>query len=625
MTLHLGPSGRPPQIRLAILGHVDHGKSTVVGRLLDATGALPEGKVAAVRAAADRRGMPFEWAFVTDALKTERDQGVTIEAAHIQIRRPGRDLLLVDAPGHRAFLRNMLSGAASCDAALLVIDAGEGMGEQSRRHALLAGMLGLERVIVAVNKMDLAGFDPVRFAAIRAEITGFFQRLGGTAPVAVLPLAARDGDGIVTPGPRLAWYDGPSLLAAIDALPLPEGLDSAPLRLPVQDVYRFDDRRVIAGRIESGTLAVGDTILISPVGGTARVTRIELWPAQLERAQSGRSVAIELDAPLFADRGEVISHPHDPPMLSDVFRARIFWLDAHPLEAGRRLTLRLGTRAAPVEVETILSGLDPDTLAETPGGAIPGDAVGMVVLRSPALLALDSAAGQPRAGRFMLSDDGRPVGGGLIDMSPYPDQRRVLTRRASNLTPLVHRVDAEMRRARNRHAGGVLWLTGLSGAGKSTLAQALEPLLFQAGYQTYLLDGDNIRNGLCRDLGFLPEDRAENIRRVGEVAALFADAGMLVISAFISPYRADRARAQAAAGQNFHEIYIKASLDTCEGRDNKGLYARARRGEIADFTGISAPYECPLHPVLTIDTDVLNIGESVADLLAYVKRCFPLE
>ena len=609
-------------LRVAIVGHVDHGKSTLVGRLLHDTGSLPHGKVEAIRAMSERRGMPFEWAFLMDALQAERDQGITIDTSQIWFKTEKRDYVIIDAPGHKEFLKNMITGAAASDAALLVIDADEGVKEQSRRHGYLLHLLGVRQVAVAVNKMDLVAYGEARFAAIETEYRAYLAGIGVT-PTYIIPIAARDGQNIVAQGERMLWYKGPHVLEALERFQVVTQPTHLPLRMPVQDVYKFDDRRIIAGRIESGSLKVGDRVVFSPSNKAVRVKSIEAWAApQPTEAHAGQSVGITLDDQIFVERGDVASHEDNPPAESDVFEARLFWLGTEPLKPGSRWTLRFNTRQIPATVERIRRTIDADALEAREASEVPRDAIADVVIRATGLVALDEHTHLARTGRFVLADRGITVAGGLAALGPYPDQRNLVTVRSTNVTAEAHRVDAARRAARNRHKPGVLWLTGLSGAGKSTLAMALEQRLFEEGWQVYVLDGDNVRRGLNANLGFSPNDRAENIRRVGEVAALMADAGMLVVTAFISPYRADRERARAAAkaaGVAFNEVWVKADMAVCEARDPKGLYARARKGEIGDFTGVSAPYEEPAVAELVVDTAVGGVEECVAALAAHVR------
>lgn len=609
-------------MRIVIVGHVDHGKSTLVGRLFHDTGSLPDGKLEQIKAMCERRGMPFEWAFLMDAFQSERDQGITIDTAQIWFKTPKRDYTIIDAPGHREFIKNMITGAASAEAAIMLIDAGQGVQQQSRTHAFLLNLLGVRQIVVVVNKMDLVGNAEASFQAIKSEYLRYLEEIG-IVPNFVIPAVARDGDNVVHRSERMAWYDDATLIRALDSFRSQRDLGDLPLRLPIQDVYKFDDRRILAGRIASGRLRVGDRILFSPSNKVARVRSIEAWNAvSPNEAEPGQSVGITTDEQLFIERGEIASHQDHAPIETNVFHGRLFWLSRAPLMQGGSYRLRMQTRDVQVTIERIEAIYDPDALSQRPAAKVERNEIADVVLRSYAMLALDDVEQNPRTGRFVLSDGVNIVAGGTISMRDYPDQRELVTVRSTNITAVAHRLTSAQRIARNGHTGGVLWFTGLSGAGKSTIAMAVEQELFRRGYQTYVLDGDNVRRGLNSNLSFSPEDRAENIRRVGEVAALFADAGQIVVTAFISPYRSDRHRARAAAKEHFHEIYIKASLATCETRDPKGLYRRARAGEIAEFTGVTAPYETPESAELTIDTDRLTIEESVAAVLEYVDRNF---
>ncbi len=609
-----------PTLRLVVTGHVDHGKSTLIGRLLHDTDALPEGKEASIRAACKRRGMPFEFGFLLDALQAERDQGITIDTTQIWFRTAARTVVIIDAPGHRDFVRNMLTGAAQADAAILVVDAEEGVREQTRRHGALLALIGVRQVVVAVNKMDRTGYDRAAFARLAEDLRAYLARLD-LSPSAIVPVTARDGDNIAGRSDRMAWYDGPTVLQAMDGLAVETDPANTPLRLPIQDIYKFDERRILVGRVESGRLAAGDTLLFSPHNVTARVKRLEGWPdLPGQVAGAGQTVGFTLEDQVFVERGSLASHAGRPPKESDVCRARILWLDRAPLLAGRALTLRLTTASHAVTVQSIDGVTDLDSLDLAPAGSVPQLALGHVTLRSARMMALDDDPTLPRTGRFALVDGDRVVAAGRASMAGYADQRALVTMKGTNLAAVAHRVDAAQRRARNGHAGAVIWLTGLSGAGKSTIAIEAESRLFAAGFQVYVLDGDNLRTGLNANLGFSPEDRAENIRRVGEVAALMADAGMVVVTAFISPYRSDRERARKAAGDRFCEVHVAADLETCEDRDPKGLYARARAGEIRDFTGIDAPYEPPEVADLVLDTGAESVEDSVARLVAFVQQ-----
>ncbi len=613
-------------LRIVIVGHVDHGKSSLIGRLLHETGYLPPGKYEELVEVSRRRGMPIEWSFVLDAFQAERDQAVTIDTTQIWFKSEQRDYVIIDAPGHREFLKNMVSGAASADAAILVVDAAEGVREQTRRHGYLLHLLGIRQVTVVVNKMDLVGYDSGRFGAVSRDVTRYLGEIG-VEPANIVPISARGGDNVAERSAKTSWYDGPTLLEALDDFETVKRPDDQPLRMPVQDVYKFDDRRIIVGRIESGVLRVGDTLLFSPSNKTVRVKSIESWNRSVPpvEAHPGESVGITLDEQIFLERGEIASHLEAPPLLTTVFRATLFWLGRHPLEIGKTYKLKLATQEARVRVQTIERIIDTDSLAGRAGERVERNQVAEVVLRSGSFLALDEYRTLARTGRFVLVDDYDTAGGGVVSMEGYPDQREALTVKSTNVHEDDHRIGRDSRTQRNGHCGGVLWFTGLSGAGKSTLAMEVEQELFRKGYQVYVLDGDNVRTGLNANLGFSPEDRAENIRRVGEAAALFADAGLICITAFISPYQADRNRARAAAEDGFHEIYIKADLQTCEMRDPKGLYMKARAGEIRDFTGVSAPYEPPESPELVVDTVKLSVDECVQSIVDYIEQHFVLK
>jgi bifunctional enzyme CysN/CysC len=543
------------------------------------------------------------------------------------VDRLPRGHAFIDASDEPALLQSMAAGA---EVAILALDAGEGFGEKARRRAYLLHLLGIGPVAVAVTQMERVDFDQGRFAEVARAVAGYSAAID-RAPVAVVPVSARDGDNIAERSARMAWYEGATVLEALGRCEAVSAPAAQPLRFPVRDARKLDGRRVLAGRVESGVLRVGDRLLFSPSNKIARVRSIEVSegdPAPPHggagEARAGESIALTLEDPLFIERGEVASHEDQPPQLSTVFRATLCWLAGTPLEVGQRYTLKLATHEGAVTVQSIEGIVDIGTLARRPGNRVEPNAVAEVVLRSRRVLALDEHRSLARCGRFVLLEGETVVAGGIVSMKGYPDQRQALEVRATNVTNVEHRVAAASRAQRDGHLGGVLWFTGLSSAGKSTLAMEVEQRLFIKGYHVYVLDGDNVRRGLNVNLGFTPGDRAENIRRVGEVAALFADAGFICISAFISPYRADRERARHAAGEAFHEIFIDADLETCERRDPKGLYKKARAGEIADFTGVSAPYEAPTAPELRVDTANHSIDECIAQILEYVESAFAL-
>jgi bifunctional enzyme CysN/CysC len=613
----------PEQLKIVIVGHVDHGKSTLVGRLLNDTGSLPEGKLDKVKAACARRGMPFEWAFVMDGLQAERDQNITIDTAQIWFRTPKRQYVIIDAPGHKEFLKNMVTGAASAEAALLLIDAHEGVQEQSRRHGFLLSLLGIRQIVVLVNKMDLMGHRQEVFDAIEREYRAFLQPLG-VVPHRFIPIAAFHGDNVTKPSPTMPWYTGPTVLATLDEFESSAAVQNLPLRFPIQDVYRFDARRILAGKVESGVLRVGDRLLFSPRNKSSVVKSIEGWPGgPRQEALAGESIGVTLTEQIFVDRGQMASHEDHAPIETDVFNAKLFWLGRQNLEVGRKLKLKLTTIEVECQIQSIEKLIDSSTLQEqdVARGFLARNDVAEVTIRTKSPIAFDRYDRIVATGRFVLVDHRQVCGGGVVIPGEYPDRRSVMADvKSQNITWVAGKVTRQEREARNRQKGAVIWLTGLSGSGKSTIAGDLERELFKMGFHTYVLDGDNIRHGLSANLGFSPEDRTENIRRVGEVAKLFADAGVLVITAFISPYRDDRrlVRGLLTEGE-FIEVFVNAPLAVCEQRDPKGLYKKARAGEISQFTGISAPYEAPEQPELTIHTDQQTVAECVTQVMDYLR------
>jgi bifunctional enzyme CysN/CysC len=615
------------KFNVVMVGHVDHGKSTLVGRLVHDTGGLLEGKLDALRHMSSKRGMPFEWAFLLDAFQAERDQGITIDTSQIRFKSTKREYLVIDAPGHEEFVKNMITGASAADGAVLVVDAVDGVREQTRRHGYLLRLLGVRQVLAVINKMDLAGFSERRFGEVRREVVSYLGELGFEhEKIAVIPVAARDGDNIVVRSACMSWYRGPVLLEALDNFYSAVERDHEPLRFLVQDVYKFDDRRIVAGRVESGIISVGDDIIFSPSGKCARVKSIEAWnvvPTKV-RSRAGESIGLTLDSEIFVERGQIGSHDQDRPMLTNIFRANLFWLGRKALVEGARYKMRLGTAEYVVVVERLENVIDVSDLTRHDSNQLGRNGIGVVVFRSRGLIALDPFETHNHTGRFVLIDEFSIVGGGLVDMTGFVDQSAAHTVRSSNIRQVDHRVSTRDRWHMNGHRSGILWFTGRPSAGKSTLAVLLERELTGKGMHAFVLDGDNIRHGLGSDLGFSKQDRTENIRRVGEVSKLFAEAGTIVITSFISPYRDDRDWIRASANGDFHEIYIHAPIEVCEDRDPKGLYKKARRGQIADFTGISAPYEPPLAPELMIDTQLHSVDECLAMLVDYVGREFRL-
>jgi bifunctional enzyme CysN/CysC len=598
------------QVRIVIVGHVDHGKSTLVGRLLHETGSLPEGKLEMLQAVSSRRGMPFEWSFLLDALQTERDQGITIDTTQIRFRTRSRDVVLIDAPGHAEFLRNMITGASQADGAVLIIDALEGVRDQTRRHGYLLHLLGVKQVAVVVNKMDRVEFSRERFQDISDEISSHLIGLGVT-PSAVIPVSARDGDGVAERTPRVGWYKGPTVVEALDALEPARPLEQLALRLPVQAIYKFDDRRIVAGRIESGHLSAGDEIVIMPSAKIAKIKTVESWPLTPVRGRqsAGRSVGITLDRELFIERGDVIAHVDAAPRDTRRIRARIFWLHDKPLSAGASILVRLGTRESRATVVAIEKAVDPGELASRETKAIARNHVGEIDIALAQPFAADPYSDNPRTGRLVIEVNGRIAGGGLV-LSVDAGQRAIPV----DIVPVESALRPDERSARYRHAGAVVWLTGLPGSGKSTLARALERRLFGQGGSPVLLDGDTLRAGLNGDLGFSPQDRAENIRRLAEVATHLARNGHIAIVAAVSPSAEDRAAARRTADTAFREVYVATPVEVCESRDPKGHYAKARAGGLNNFTGTGKDYQAPTHSELTIDTSTRAVSDATDEI-----------
>ncbi len=604
------PGPRRPQLRVVIVGHVDHGKSTLVGRLLHETGSLPDGKLEALKAASERRGMPFEWSFLLDALQTERDQGITIDTTQIRFRTKGRDVILIDAPGHAEFLRNMITGAAQADGAILIVDALEGVRDQTRRHGYLLHLLGVKQVAVVVNKMDKVGFEAERFAAIRDEISDHLTRLG-VVPRAVIPISARHGDGVAELTDRIDWYRGSTVITAFEQFEPARPLDDRPLRLPVQAIYKFDDRRIVAGRIEAGHMAVGDDIVIMPAGKKARIKSIEGWSVASARESvgAGHSVGITLDRELFVERGDVIAHADAMPARIRGMRVRLFWLHDQPLKARASIVVRVGAKQVRAVVDRIEKAIDPGDLAATSLQQIERNHVGEVTLLLAHPVAADSYVDSPPTGRLAIEIYGRIAGGGLILSMQAEEHIQPI-----DIVPVASDLSAQEKVARFHHRGAVVWLTGLPGSGKSTLALALEQRLFRNGGSPILLDGDTMRAGLNGDLGFAPADRSENVRRLAEVASHLAQNGHIAIVAAVSPFLRDRAEARRIAHEHFREIYVSTPSDVCESRDPKGHYAKARTGEIPGFTGVSGDYQPPDDVELQIDTSTAEISTSTEQI-----------
>ncbi|QEO18354.1 adenylyl-sulfate kinase [Acetobacter vaccinii] len=599
---------------IVIVGHVDHGKSTLIGRLLHDTDNLQDGKVAQIIESSKKRGLKIEWSFLLDSLQIERDQGVTVDSTRLPFRLGTREFVIVDAPGHRQFLRNMITGAADAEAAVLVVDAAEGAREQTRRHAMLLRLIGIRHVIVLLNKVDLLDFDQARIVQVQKDVGDLLTRLELEAAVFV-PASAREGDNIAQRSANMPWYEGPTLTEALAQVPTPDSRIELPLRLPVQDVYRFDDKRYVAGRIERGRVRVGDTVVIGAQKTPARVASIESWhTAPHVAASAGQSVAITLEPDVIPDRGDLLHTPDAPPVEASRLKTRLFWLRKEPLRVGESFRLRLATAEHAVTVSSILSVVNLDDLTENPGTEVPPEGFAEIILSASGSIQFDPFTPGTTDGRGVLVDRQQRIVGGAPLIGPAEIEAG-----DKAIHPTSSAVTAQDRARVKGHKGGVFWLTGLSGSGKSTLARAAESRLFANGVDVSVLDGDTLRAGLCHDLGFSEAERTENVRRAAEVARILRDAGQVVLVTLISPLRSDRELARQIIGDDFEEVFVDADLSVCEQRDPKGLYAAARAGKISGFTGIDAPYEAPQAPALRLQTGQTNADKLAADLAGFVE------
>ncbi len=597
-------------LRVLACGSVDDGKSTLIGRLLFECGTIPDDVLAALERDSRRFGTVeggTDYALLVDGLAAERDQGITIDVAYRFFETPRRRFILADAPGHHQYTRNMVTGASTSDLAILLVDARKGLLVQTRRHAAIASLLGIRQVVLAVNKMDLVGFEPTVFDKI---VTDFYALLGKLGPLSMtaIPVCARDGDNVTTPSHRMPWYSGTTLLAALEGAEPTSHVAERAFRLPVQLVSRPDHTfRGYAGTVAAGTIRPGDAVVNAVSGVEAAVRRIVTMDGDLAAAGPGDAVTLELDREIDVSRGDVLAGSPGPG-LADQVSAWVVWMDETPLFRGRAYQVMLGTRQVVGTVTEISTRLDVDTLAEVPVRELGLNEIGRVTIALSQRVACERYAVSRELGGFILIDrlSRNTVGAGLVTE---------LRAGASDIHWHHLDVDKEARARLKGQKPVVLWFTGLSGAGKSTIANLVEKHLHARGHHTMSLDGDNVRHGLNRDLGFSEADRVENIRRIAEVSKLFVDAGLIVLVSFISPYRAERmlARDCVAAGE-FVEIFVDTPVEECRRRDPKGLYRRADAGQIRNFTGVDAPYEPPLDPELRLPT----LNTSPEDLAQHV-------
>ena len=601
-------------LRVLACGSVDDGKSTLIGRLLFECGTIPDDVMAALERDSKRFGTVqggTDYALLVDGLAAERDQGITIDVAYRFFETPRRRFILADAPGHEQYTRNMVTGASASDLAILLVDARKGLLVQTRRHAAIASLLGIRQVVLAINKMDLVGFEQTVFDKI---VTDFYALLGKLGPLAVtaIPVCARDGDNVTTPSTRMPWYSGTTLLTALEGAEPTSHVAERAFRMPVQLVARPDHTfRGYAGTVATGTIRPGASVVNAVSGVEAAVSRIVTMDGDMAEAMPGQAVTLVLDREIDVSRGDVLAVA-PAPALADQVTAWVVWMDDTPLFRGRAYLLMLGTRAVVATITEITNRLDVDTLTEVPVGQLALNEIGRVTISLAQRVACERYAVSRELGGFILIDrlTRNTVGAGMVTD---------LRAGASDIH--WHRLDVHKaaRAALNGQKPAVLWFTGLSGAGKSTIANLVEKRLHAQGHHTMSLDGDNVRHGLNRDLGFSEADRVENIRRVAEVSKLFVEAGLIVLVSFISPYRAERMLARDCVEEGeFLEIFVDTPVEECRRRDPKGLYARADAGQIRNFTGVDAPYEEPLDPDIrlpTVEASPEVLAERVVDEL----------
>jgi bifunctional enzyme CysN/CysC len=595
-------------LRFLTCGSVDDGKSTLIGRLLHDCALIFDDQLEALERESRRfgtTGEAIDFSLLLDGLEDERQQRITIDVAYRFFATAARAFIVADTPGHEQYTRNMATGASTCDLAMILVDARNGIVSQTKRHAFICSLLGIRHLVLAVNKMDLVGYDERRFAEIVASFSGFTAGLGQAA-ITAIPLSALAGDNIIRHSERTPWYRGPSLLDHLEAVEVTGAAGQRPFRFPVQWVNRPNASfRGFSGTIASGSIAPGDTVLLAGSGRSTRVREIATFDGPLDRAEAGDAVTLTLADEIDIARGDLLADPRDPPEFVDQFAAHVIWMAEHPLVPGRTYLLKIGTRTVPATVTGLKHRVDVETLAHLADKTLGLNEIGFCNLSTAAPVAFDPYTVDRNTGAFILIDrfSNETVGAGMIVFG---------LRRASNIHWQALTVGRGERAALKGQNPAVLWLTGLSGAGKSTIADLVENQLLALGRHTMLLDGDNVRHGLNRDLGFTDADRVENVRRVGEVAKLMAEAGLIVICSFISPFSAERRMVRELSGPiEFLEIFVDTPIEECIRRDPKGLYAKAKAGGIEHFTGLDSPYEAPEAPELRVTT--IGTAEEAAE------------
>ena len=558
------------------------------------------------------QGGKIDFALLVDGLAAEREQGITIDVAYRFFSTESRKFIVADTPGHEQYTRNMVTGASTADAAVILIDARRGVLTQTRRHSYLVSLLGIRNIVLAINKMDLVDWSQARFDEILAEYRAFAAQIGLTGFTAI-PMSALDGDNITEHSAKAPWYDGPPLMRWLEEAPIEADLQGQSFRMPVQWVNRPNlDFRGFSGQVAAGTVKPGDRIRVLPSGRESKVARIVVLPGDLDQAVAGQSITLTLEDEIDISRGDVIAAADDPVAVADQFEATLVWMDEEPMLPGRPYLLKIGPQTVQATITEPKYRVNVNTLEHTAAKRLDLNEIGVCNLSLSKPIPFTPYAENRDLGGFILIDriSNRTVGAGMLHFA---------LRRSDNIHWQATDVDKAARAAQKGQKGRVVWFTGLSGAGKSTIANLVEKRLHAAGRHTYLLDGDNVRHGLNRDLGFTEEDRVENIRRVAEVAKLMVDAGLIVLTAFISPFRAERRLARELMGEGeFVEVFVSTPLAEAEKRDVKGLYAKARAGQLKNFTGVDSPYEEPEHAEIVVDTTGLSPVEAAEVIVAWL-------
>lgn len=606
------------QRKIVIVGHVDHGKSTLLGRLLMDFGKIPEQTIEKVRKTCESKGVQLEPAFFLDAFQEEQEQGISIDTTRVNFEFDDHRFLLIDAPGHVEFLKNMTTGASDADHGILVVDGYDGIGTQTLRHMKILGILGIAKIVVVVNKMDKTGYSQTRFEEVATDIRAHIEKEGQKC-LAVVPISALKGENITTTCPEFDWYTGLPLLPQLVAhteqsiADNDEDYTKEPFRMVLQDVYRFTDERHFVGRVVAGQIAPGQKVFFSPSGKVSTIQAIEAFPYKLlDKAVKGDSVALKLKDQIFVERGEIVSLPDQPPEVNNEIEAKLIWLNSEPLDQTREYILKVGTAEVPCKLEVVGSSV------AAVGDPINNGEFADVLIKASKPISFDRAGNAGGVDKLVICTTYETVACGSVNI--IKAAVKTANVKSKNIVAESGYVKRQEHEDRQGHRGSVLWMTGLSGSGKSTLARALERRLFAEGYRVVVLDGDNLRSGICADLGFDHKDRTENIRRVAQMAKLFLNTGAVVITACISPYEKDRRMAEEIIGENdFNELFVFCPIEVCQERDPKGLYKKASGGQINDFSGLNAPYQPPSTPKLRLDSSAMGIDAEVDAVLALVN------